>query len=281
MRTTIAPWKSRSCCSTPIKDYALQDKTALADFPGTTEELSQVRRHHLRRLRPAAIRSWASSGLHNLVEFVSGGSGKGKEHAPQAGRRHPVRRRRQTTIPHAYKGTPLAEILPVIPGDRPAEDDFRDQKFHLKWTPSGRQHQIFKFTADEGESQNIWLQPGPALLVVAGLHGRPYRRGPGRASKPKSGQSRAGQDKTIRSSSSRFVGSGRTMFFGFDESWRWRFREDELRYNDLLDPDDSLPVAAAHFAYRSAPQSADPLSPGREAESDRDASPTTCRCRAG
>ena len=23
------------------------------------------------------------------------------------------------------------------------------------------------------------------------------------------------------------------MFFGFDESWRWRFREDEARYNNF------------------------------------------------
>ena len=28
-----------------------------------------------------------------------------------------------------------------------------------------------------------------------------------------------------------FVGAGRSMFFGFDETWRWRFREDELRFN--------------------------------------------------
>ena len=30
-----------------------------------------------------------------------------------------------------------------------------------------------------------------------------------------------------------FTGLGRVMFFGFDESWRWRFREDELRYNQF------------------------------------------------
>src|SRR5205823_9766253 len=30
-----------------------------------------------------------------------------------------------------------------------------------------------------------------------------------------------------------FNGAGRTMFFGFDETWRWRFREDELRFNQF------------------------------------------------
>src|SRR5207249_8336926 len=28
-----------------------------------------------------------------------------------------------------------------------------------------------------------------------------------------------------------FVGAGRCLFFGFDESWRWRLREDELIFN--------------------------------------------------
>src|SRR4029077_13626323 len=30
-----------------------------------------------------------------------------------------------------------------------------------------------------------------------------------------------------------FVGAGRSMFFGLDETWRWRFREDELRFNQF------------------------------------------------
>src|SRR5205807_1880887 len=30
-----------------------------------------------------------------------------------------------------------------------------------------------------------------------------------------------------------FVGAGRSMFFGFDESWRWRFREGEVYFNQF------------------------------------------------
>ena len=26
------------------------------------------------------------------------------------------------------------------------------------------------------------------------------------------------------------VGTGRSLFFGFDETWRWRYREDESEY---------------------------------------------------
>jgi hypothetical protein len=30
-----------------------------------------------------------------------------------------------------------------------------------------------------------------------------------------------------------FVGAGRVLFLGFDETWRWRLREDELRFNQF------------------------------------------------
>src|SRR5262249_57882006 len=29
------------------------------------------------------------------------------------------------------------------------------------------------------------------------------------------------------------VGAGRSMFFGFDETWRWGFRENQSRFNDF------------------------------------------------
>ncbi|MHA4893084.1 hypothetical protein, partial [Enterococcus faecium] len=30
-----------------------------------------------------------------------------------------------------------------------------------------------------------------------------------------------------------FVGSGRVLYLGFDETWRWGFREDQLRFNQF------------------------------------------------
>src|SRR5262249_1010899 len=30
-----------------------------------------------------------------------------------------------------------------------------------------------------------------------------------------------------------FVGAGRSLFFGFNETWRWGFREDQLRFNQF------------------------------------------------
>ena len=177
-------------------DFAQQDRTALADFPGTTEELSKYDVIIFGDCDPNDPKL-GEQRLKNLVEFVSGGgTTKGQPTMSKGGGLLFVAGTQHN--PHSYKNTPLAKILPVIPDDRPdipdrpADDEFRDQKYRLEWTPSGKHHPIFKFTADETESQTIWRRPGPAVLVVEGLLGRPDRRGPGRASDPEGGQAQAG-----------------------------------------------------------------------------------------
>jgi hypothetical protein len=96
-------------------------------------------------------------------------------------------------------------------------------------------HPIFRFSPDETENAAIWgklseiywfaegyrLQPAAEVLAV-----HPRRKG----ATPKLGG--AGDDRhplVVQ----HFVGSGRCMFFGFDETWRWRFREDELHFNQF------------------------------------------------
>jgi len=94
----------------------------------------------------------------------------------------------------------------------------------------GRLHPIFRFTPDENQNDEIWsrlremywfaegYQPKRAAEVLAVL---PEIEGePARAER----QALAVQQ---------FVGAGRSMFFGFNETWRWRFREDELRFNQF------------------------------------------------
>src|SRR5262249_7648995 len=43
----------------------------------------------------------------------------------------------------------------------------------------------------------------------------------------------AGHDGRLPLVVQQFVGSGRSLFFGFDESWRWRFRDDEQQFNNF------------------------------------------------
>jgi hypothetical protein len=98
----------------------------------------------------------------------------------------------------------------------------------------GRLHPIFRFSPDERDNEEVWnhlreiywyaegyrIKPAAEVLAV-----QPKVRGeksPGRD--PAEGHPLVVQQ---------FVGAGRCLFFGFDETWRWRFREDELRFNQF------------------------------------------------
>jgi uncharacterized membrane protein len=214
------------------KDYALQDRTALKEgFPATTEELSKYDVIVFGDCDPRHAQL-GEQRLNNLYEFVNGASVKGKTTVGKpgggmlfiAGTAH---------NPHSYKGTVLEKILPIVPMDRPSEEDFRDQQYHLKWTASGRQHQIFKFIADEGDSQNIWLNLAPMYWWSRGYKVAPAAEVLAVHENKRADNPRPGQDQNHPLIVQQFVGSGRTMFFGFDESWRWRFRENEPRYNSF------------------------------------------------
>ena len=50
---------------------------------------------------------------------------------------------------------------------------------------------------------------------------------------PESGRAGAGGEGGYPLFVQQFVGSGRSMFLGCDETWRWRFREDEVHFNQF------------------------------------------------
>src|SRR5205823_15019079 len=52
-------------------------------------------------------------------------------------------------------------------------------------------------------------------------------------SDPDSGRTGGGSEGGYPLFVQQFVGAGRSMFLGFDETWRWRFREDELHFNQF------------------------------------------------
>ena len=64
-----------------------------------------------------------------------------------------------------------------------------------------------------------------------------------------------------------FVGSGRCLFFGFDETWRWRFRDEEVRFNKFwVQTLRFLSQGKARTGTDSASRSPDAV-PGRRARS--------------
>jgi hypothetical protein len=100
-------------------------------------------------------------------------------------------------------------------------------------------HPIFLFSPDEKENEEIFgrlremywsaegYEPKRAAEVLA-VHPRVRAGGKGeRAEKEGAGLDR--HPLVVQ----QFVGAGRSLFFGFHETWRWGFREDQLRFNQF------------------------------------------------
>jgi hypothetical protein len=107
--------------------------------------------------------------------------------------------------------------------------------FRPRLTPAGQSHPLFRFSTEEAENADIWNRL-PALYWYA----RGYRRKlaaevlavhPERPAEPQPGG--AAREENHPLILQQFVGSGRVMFIGFDDTWRWRLREDEVRFNQF------------------------------------------------
>jgi uncharacterized membrane protein len=196
-------------------DHAKQDRTAVDALPATRDEL--FRQFDLIILGDVDPRhaKLGEKHLQWIADFVKE---KGGGLLVIAGAQF---------TPAAYRDTPLADVIPIEPVSDPVFDDADRQKpFRLRLTPIGQMHPLFRLAPDEIENQAVWdrlmplfwssgpLRPKPAAEVLA-----IKALGPGVAAEPLAIQ--------------QFVGAGRVLYFGFDESWRWRRREDERLYNQF------------------------------------------------
>jgi hypothetical protein len=201
-------------------EYPAEDKSALADFP-TKEELNAYDVVIFGDVDPKDKR--VEKNLQHLADFVRE---RGGGFLMIAGERY---------SPHAYKDSALRDVLPIEVTVPPPEAD-RPEGFRPELTPAGRFHSIFRFSPDEAENMTVWNQLAPLHWWAEGYRLKPAaevllvhpermalesRRaaGPGKERHPLAVQ--------------QFVGAGRSMFFGFNESWRWRHREKELRFNQF------------------------------------------------
>lgn len=210
-------------------DFAAQDRTALADFPATKAELDQYDVIILGDCDPRHARL-GDARLRMIAEFVRGEDAKGNQGGKTGGGLLMIAG--PNFAPHAYQGTPLAEVLPVEPVGKPAaEPEERNEKFQLELTPLGRGHNIFRLTPDEGESTAIWQRLAPMFWWAEGYRLKPLAEVLAVHPRKKADFRDAGQDPRHPLVAQQFVGSGRSLFFGFEESWRWRFREDEVWFN--------------------------------------------------
>ncbi len=212
--------------------FAEEDKTALADFPATLEELNKYDVVIFGDCDPNH-RKLGTQRLRNLANFVRGEDDKGRK-LPKAGGGF-LMIAGTSFSPHAYKNTPLADILPIEPlADKPPRelDRARTDRLRPELTPSGRVHPIFKFSNDDEDNARIWQRLAPMywssshyrikpLAEVLAVHPSQKAEGP----------LNPNQDTRLPLVVQQYVGTGRSMFFGVDETWRWRLREDESKFN--------------------------------------------------
>jgi hypothetical protein len=196
-------------------DYAMQDRSALVDFP-THAELNQFDVVILGDVDPKSSPRM-NEHLKEIADFVRQ---RGGGLLMIAGERY---------SPRVYKGTPLKDILPIDLSNAPAEeepDKDRTQGYRPELTPLGRMHQIFRFDTDNARNEEIWGRLREMYWYAEGY--QPKRLAEVLAILPqREGESKERQALAVQ----QFVGAGRSMFFGFNETWRWRFREDEENFN--------------------------------------------------
>jgi hypothetical protein len=136
--------------------------------------------------------------------------------------------------PKAYKNTPLKDILPVdLTGERVTEGDGDEgiiDSYRLELTPVGRMHPIFRFAPDEKENDEIWGRLKEFYWFADGYV--PKRAAEILATHPtvKAAGRGGGKHPLVIQ---QFSGAGRCMLFGFDETWRWNWREDQTHFNQF------------------------------------------------
>lgn len=213
-------------------DFATTDKSALADFPATREELDQYDVILFGDCDPKHAKL-GPQRIKMIADFVRGEDAKGKKTGKTGGGLLMIAG--GLFSPHAYKGTPLADVLPIEPTvDRlPPEADLKPRPFRMDLTPIGRLHPIFRFASDETESMSIYQRLAPIYWYSAGYRLKPLAEVLAVHPTEKAAGLGPNSDGRLPLVVQQFVGSGRCLFLGIDETWRWRHRDDELKFNNF------------------------------------------------
>jgi hypothetical protein len=199
------------------KEYALQDRSALRAMP-TREELFQYDAIILGDVDPKQFPR-PDQALNDLADFVKV---KGGGLLVVAG---------EQAVPHKLFETPLADVLPVLAAGSPrptAEDTPLTEGFRPRLTPIGLSHPLFRFAAEDAENAKIWAGLRPLYWHVHGIKRKLSAEVLAvHPDKPAVDNVSENYPLVLQ----QFAGSGRVLFFAFDETWRWRYRDDEEKFN--------------------------------------------------
>ena len=171
-------------------------------------------------------------------------------------------------MPYAYRDTPLADVLPVVcDGPAPPPVESLREPYRPRLTPAGQSHPLFRFSTEDAKSAEIWNRLPPLYWYARG-----YRRKlsaevlavhPNRPGESEPGV--AQRDEYYPLILQQFVGAGRVLFIGFDDTWRWRFREERSALQSILaagsadaGPRTNPPHRNPHGSEDLSPRRADP-----------------------
>ncbi|MFO0881149.1 MAG: VWA domain-containing protein [Gemmataceae bacterium] len=214
-------------------DFATQDRTALASFPTPFRNVDTHTRDDdlwsydviiLGDIDPEPRGdNKMNEHLKNVAEFVRE---RGGGLLVLAGERF---------SPGAYRNSPLKDALPIdLVGEKVSEIDPEEgliEPYRLELTPVGRMHPMFRFSPDEKDSDEVWARLKEFFWFADGYV--PKRAAEVLATHPSlKSASKKGVEKHPLIVQ-QFSGSGRCMFFGINELWRWNWREDQLHYNQF------------------------------------------------
>jgi uncharacterized membrane protein len=196
-------------------DLPKTDPLALAKLPAPAD-LGHYELIVLGDVDPATP-DFGDADLKRLAAFVTEGGGglvliAGPHHSP-----------------HAFKNTPLEDLLPVTLGTKPATPEKSEEQpltagYRVRPTVAGLRHPALRLGRDDDHTHAIWDRL-PAM----------YRFAQGYAARPDAevlavhateGPATAPHPLVV----TRKAGKGRVAFVGFDESWRWRRNEGERHY---------------------------------------------------
>ncbi len=225
-------------------DFPAQDRSAIAEFP-SRQELFAYDVVILGDVDPQPrIDQKMTEHLKDLADFVRE---RGGGLLVVAGERY---------MPRAYKDSPLKDVLPIDlvsdPGTEERAAEPITEGYRLELTPVGRMHPMFRFSPDEHENDAIWTKLREMYWYADGY--QPKRAAEVLAVHPKLRRAASGESTSgVESLADRhplvvqhFVGAGRALFLGFDESWRWGFREDQMHFNQFW-------IQAVRYLARSRP----------------------------
>lgn len=190
-------------------EYVQQDRTAIGFFPTSKQELFEFDVLIFGDVAPSLL---SQAQLANVEEFVQV---KGGGFLLIAGRNF---------APQSYRDTVLEDFLPIEigPAANAGKDDNIAQGFTPRLTLEGKASPMFRFAADAQENEKIWNNFPPVFWFA-------------HVDKAKPGAQVLVEHPSLSSNgeplpivATQFFGAGRTYFQGFDSTWRWRHRVEDL-----------------------------------------------------